>query len=347
MFDLLNPDPRFVSKRKYLSDMFWIVRQFEKTELRDSIYSILGLLDQGTSLANDQAASLSVDYTKSLPDVLRDATRYALCQRGDLSALRLIDYRSDVLADSKLFPTWAVRVDLQREVFDARLLPHFFNADMGLKSQSLLADVSVGENILLLEGIVVDEVLRSTDTFLESTWSSHEEVHKWLVSVKEIAMSHSNVANQEERYLAIASTLVAGAKYSGKRAQSEDLQILVDYLKSLTMDDDDRASDSARIKKGFDFERAASMRNASCMDYCIKRRFFITGTAGRVGIGPRCMQPGDVVTVLREGGNPFILRKKGDGYWLLGNAYVHGVMDGEAVQIHKARGGSEEIFQVW
>jgi hypothetical protein len=345
MFDLINPDPRYLSMRTYLSNMFWTVRQFEKTEPRDSIYAILGLLNQDTSPPNDQAVLLGVDYTRSLPDVLRDATRYALCQTGDLSALRLINHRSDVLAVSQTFPTWAVRVDLQREVFHAQVLPHFFNADMGLKSQSLLADVSVGENMLLLEGIVVDEVLQSTDTCLEGTWKSYEEFHEWLVSVKEIAMRHSNVENQEELYLAIASTLVAGITHSGKRAQSEDLQIMVDYLKSLATSDDDRASDSARIKKGFDFERAVSMRDVSLVEKCMKRRFFVTGT-GSVGIGPRCMQPGDVVTVLRGGQSPFILRKTGYRYWLLGETYVHGVMDGEAVQIHKARGRSEEIFHV-
>jgi hypothetical protein len=345
MFDLLNPDPRFVPTRKYLSGLFWTVPQFEKTEPRDSIYAILGLLDQDTSLTNDQAVLLGVDYTKSLPDVLQDATRYALCQRTVIDALCLIDHHSDVLADSQPFPTWAVRVNRQRQVSDARCLPYFFNADMGLESQSLLADVSFGKNVLLLKGIVVDEVLQTTITCLGSTWASNEEFHKWLVSVKGIAMSHSNVANQEELCLAIAFTLVSGDTHSGKRARSEDLQILVDYLKSSTMSDDDRASDSARIKKGFDFERAASMKNASYVGCCMERRFFVTGT-GSMGIGPRCMQPKDVVTVLREGRKPFILRKKGDGYWLLGEAYVHGVMDGEAVQIHKARGGSEEIFHV-
>jgi hypothetical protein len=345
MFDLLNPDPRFMSTRQYLSDVLSRIQQFEKTEPRDSIYAILGLLDHETSLANDQAALLGVDYTKSLPDVLRDATRYALYQKGDLSALRLVNHRSDVFADAQTFPTWAVRVDLQIGVFDAWSLNQLFNAYEGLESPSLLADVSFGENMLLLEGILVDEVLHTTGICLQSTWNSYEEFHEWLISVKEIAMSHSNVANQEELYLAIASTLVAGATYIGTRVQSEDMQILVDYLKHLTMGDDDRASDSARIKKGFDFERATSMRGASSVQSCLKRRFFVIGT-GSVGIGPCCVQPGDVVTVLRGGRTPFVLRKKGDGYWLLGEAYVHGMMDGEAVLIHKARGGSEEIFHV-
>ena len=87
------------------------------------------------------------------------------------------------------------------------------------------------------------------------------------------------------------------------------------------------------------------MCEASALYHCTKRRFFVTA-AGHMGLGPRCMQPEDIVVVLRGGRKPFVLRKKVDGYWLLGEAYVHGVMDGEAVQLHKARGGAEQVFHI-
>jgi hypothetical protein len=58
------------------------------------------------------------------------------------------------------------------------------------------------------------------------------------------------------------------------------------------------------------------------------------------------MQPEDVVVVLRGGFSPFILRKKADSYWLIGEAYMHGMMYGEAVQMDRSRGGSEVVFHV-
>jgi hypothetical protein len=41
----------------------------------------------------------------------------------------------------------------------------------------------------------------------------------------------------------------------------------------------------------------------------------------------------DYVCVLRGAMVPFILRKRGDGYWgFVGEAYVHGIMDGGFVK---------------
>jgi len=345
MLEMICPDHRFALNSEDLANMFVTIRQFEKTEPKDSIYAILGLLDKDTSPEISQAALLEVDYAKSLSSVLRDATRYSLCQRGDLSALCQIYHHFDVLANYESFPTWAIRADVQRAAGDAVDLPFHFNASDGLEAPSLLDDVSLGEGVLLLQGMMVDEVYQTTATCLRSTWKRHKKFYEWLISVMGTVLRHCNVASRGELYLATAFTLVVEQTWGGGRAQSSDPQGLLDYLKSLTLDDNDEASDGDRITKGFDSGKMESMRGASFMEYCMDRRFFVTG-AGRVGIGPRCMQPGDIVVVLRRGWHPFVLRKKSDGYWLIGAAYVHGIMDGEAVQSHKARGGSEEVFQV-
>jgi len=345
MFEILYPDLRFGSKREYLATMFVTIQKFEKTEPKDSIYAILGLLYKDTSLESSQAALLEVDYAKTLSNVLRDATRYSLCQKGDLYALKLINHRFDVLDDSQSFPTWTLRADLQQGAQDPSYLPNYFNASGGLEAPYLLHDISLGEEVLLLQGIVVDKVYQTTASCVESTWRKHGEFHDWLISVRDIVLCHCDVTSQEELFLATAFALVAGRARDGGRAQSCDLQVLVEYFKSLTVCENAGAPGGIGIKNGFDLAATRSIYDDSRVDYCLDRRFFVTG-AGCVGIGPRCMQPEDTVVVLRGGNLPFILRNKGDDYWLLGAACVHGIMDGEAVQFHKAQGGSEEVFHV-
>jgi hypothetical protein len=44
------------------------------------------------------------------------------------------------------------------------------------------------------------------------------------------------------------------------------------------------------------------------------------------------MQPGDLVCILFGGITPFILRAKDDYYALVGDAYVYGLMEGEAIR---------------
>jgi hypothetical protein len=52
-----------------------------------------------------------------------------------------------------------------------------------------------------------------------------------------------------------------------------------------------------------------------------------------MGIGPSCTQKGDVVAVLLGGAHCFLLRPKDKQYQLVGNAYVHGMMQGQSILV--------------
>ena len=64
-------------------------------------------------------------------------------------------------------------------------------------------------------------------------------------------------------------------------------------------------------------------------------RLFFTAN-GFVGTGPNAMEPGDSIYVLAGGALPYVLRPVKDAacldtFELIGSCYVHGVMDGQAV----------------
>lgn len=78
-------------------------------------------------------------------------------------------------------------------------------------------------------------------------------------------------------------------------------------------------------------------------------------------LGPDALQEGDVVVILRGGKTPFLLREVsrgsdddddaapaggGGGSWVLvGECYVHGLMDGEG-WVGEEDGGREEVFSI-
>lgn len=68
-------------------------------------------------------------------------------------------------------------------------------------------------------------------------------------------------------------------------------------------------------------------------EYGTNRRFF-TSVGGYFGLGPSCMEQGDVCAVLFGADVPFILRPTeiGETFRLVGQAYMHGVMYGEVVK---------------
>ena len=68
----------------------------------------------------------------------------------------------------------------------------------------------------------------------------------------------------------------------------------------------------------------------------LERRLFVT-KKGYIGAAPLSSQVGDVVYVLAGGHVPFVLRKKPGGQKsaplrLVGECYVHGLMQGEALR---------------
>lgn len=83
------------------------------------------------------------------------------------------------------------------------------------------------------------------------------------------------------------------------------------------------------------------------------RRFFLT-EKGYMGLGPKSMRKGDVVFILRGGQVPFLLRPAGrenvhrvgevDTHVLVGDCYVHGIMDGEAVP--ESKDGWKKLYLV-
>ena len=68
------------------------------------------------------------------------------------------------------------------------------------------------------------------------------------------------------------------------------------------------------------------------MSYLHNRRPFLS-TSGYVGLLPVHSKPGDLICIIFGAIVPFVLRKLDNGqYELIGEAYVHGIMDGEYLE---------------
>lgn len=80
-----------------------------------------------------------------------------------------------------------------------------------------------------------------------------------------------------------------------------------------------------------DLAEAAILYMNTLRSQLIGRIVFVT-SKGYLGLGPQHLQADDVVSIIQGAVTPFILRPTGDGrYQLVGEAYVHGIMDGEAL----------------
>ncbi|KAJ8106168.1 hypothetical protein OPT61_g9720 [Boeremia exigua] len=62
-------------------------------------------------------------------------------------------------------------------------------------------------------------------------------------------------------------------------------------------------------------------------EVCRDRTFFVT-EAGRLGLGPAHISPGDCIHLIHGLKTPFVLHRGLGTYALRGECYVHGLMDG-------------------
>jgi hypothetical protein len=61
------------------------------------------------------------------------------------------------------------------------------------------------------------------------------------------------------------------------------------------------------------------------------RKLFLT-QKGYLGLGPKHVLQGDIVSILKGGSVPVILRNNNEHVRMIGEAYVHNIMDGEAIE---------------
>lgn len=65
-----------------------------------------------------------------------------------------------------------------------------------------------------------------------------------------------------------------------------------------------------------------------------------------MGIGPPGIKLEDIVVILYGGYTPFVLRTNGDKCRFVGECYVHGVMQGEAVRVHRVANSEDVVFRI-
>jgi hypothetical protein len=66
-------------------------------------------------------------------------------------------------------------------------------------------------------------------------------------------------------------------------------------------------------------------------EHVIRGRKFCHTEKGYFGQVPRDTAPGDLVCIFSGGGVPFIVRKQNETYQIIGECYIHGIMNGEAL----------------
>ncbi|KAI1866277.1 uncharacterized protein JN550_007665 [Neoarthrinium moseri] len=331
-------------------DLLWILRQNfhrEATDSRDKVYGVLGLVSSPRDIG-----SIRPDYRRSAREVYEDVTMNLI---GSVSSLSVLAGDATRNAD---FPSWVAdwgqqsKKDVWQWDIERTAMYHHYNAT---KNCELVADRLPG-SILKVEGVLVDSIaavgpLMNSENIGDSTSTTCRDVLA-LASMpdddRQIYKCGGTWADAYWRTLCgdMIVEIEGSLKYEMRRTKPEDRQMYELWRTVLQFGYDEALNNHTGIVdlEGYQASVVRATRN---------RKFFVTQN-GYLGLGPDPILPGDDVYVISGSKVPFVLHRVDNSeadsrendsssypvFKLIGDSYVHGIMDGEALESTTATVGS-------
>jgi hypothetical protein len=332
-----------------LLDLMAGYRYCQATDPRDKIFALMGLIPPDFGNSDER---LAPDYAVPYEEIFMRTVRFLITVTGNLDILSYCDAPYDqtnianlmsdsifnksvsTLSERTALPSWvpdwsrttsasplrlrnsiSVPADRQMSATDDILI----YKSCGNTRPSLRQ--STDEDALILRGILFDKIKNCSGKpghiFLEG---NRGPIYDCLRLVKSSKVCRYKSEN--DRSQAFLRTLVADVVH-GKRATESDAKALDDWV-MLKQDHLGVEDLSDRIKLSANLVEAVSAAWNG-------RQFFMS-EKGYMGLAPITTRAGDAVCILFGGQVPFILRERDDfGHSMIGECYVHGIMDGEAI----------------
>lgn len=328
---------------------------FDCTDPRDHVFSLLGLGAGGPTILPDYEASVS--------EVFR---RFSISMMIEGNSLKLLS----LAPDRAVFQTPEVQrlEDLPTWVPDLRLMRADVMASFTVRPQGFFAggrgkpvlSVSDNERLLHCQGLLLDSFQKFATSLVEMLLEDIPELRKswetasdpsperrerrfirWLKSAYQTAFGHDGPYDPDfvpEPGLAnsFSRTMSCGTDFLRNRLSPEQVTTIWNFIQWKVGSDANRDEATERdstIKLNY-----STTTRDSLLLLTLGAKFCVT-ESGRFGQVPLDSKLGDRICVLTGGEVPFVVRPTGRGtYTLLGECYVDGIMDGEALQEASARG---------
>ncbi|KAG4421912.1 hypothetical protein IFR04_005024 [Cadophora malorum] len=300
-------------------------RHFHATDPRDKLFALLGIAK------DTEALGLHPDYRKSCQEVYSDFAR-ALIRHGYLEILSLCELPKKIDGLPSWVHDWSAkgyRAPLQQRSLNRRarpitsMLEPKFSASRTYQTTNLEDQhITSWRMPLSLCATFLGEVQQ-----VGMSWE-RDGYGQWLHDLQRLSSLIPDTSiTSGGAARAVWRTAVADQEVRrgiGKpRLSEEKVRFVHESLKDI----DVNLLDAQRFTC------------AGLGDYCEQLRVIAQGrrpllaSGIYLGLGPRETEPGDLVFIILGADTPYILRRSGQDQTLqlVGEAYIHGVMDGEAM----------------
>jgi hypothetical protein len=287
-----------------------LLRGHESKDPRDKIYGMLAL-----AAAEASRLSLLPNYHQGTEDLYTKLALSFILKTRELKVFMCILPRPRVLHLPSWVPDWTIPIDLDLLAWHTRMRFSGMYGAHRLKP----ADCVVGTNItsLRIAGSIVDSVKQ-----IVATSGPYRRRMQTIVNVAQ-SWPHAGGTkcidhNPPRESLALT---LCGSNIGGERVYSfRELSFFDQWTTRMTLSPFDITYTNHQVAE-FDYS----------VSWISNGRRFVLSEENRIGWVPENTTVGDVIAVLTGSGDPVVLRPREDGYIVIGTAYVHGIMDGEAM----------------
>jgi hypothetical protein len=326
-------------------------QHLESSDPRDKIYALLGLANDREDL---ESRGVFPNYKKAESEVFKSVT-VALLQQGHISILSICRSPEAPLDSPSWVPDWSrpMPATLQDVEPDHMTLTPKFNAsgvETNLRNITILRNGEAIER-LLIECCVYDQIYATGEVTRVPKTGTCVDPFDWLYETLRLTYQRNNLyVNFGRRLRAVVRASVGGitAGYNKLTERMKDdsldarcreaLYLLMQGVRKIerpdiTLDLRDYIVNK-QVANPFQKEEEKS-GGSLIMDYMrisAGRSVIATGK-GHPALVSRHAKRGDIVALVRGAQVPFILRRHvNKKYSIVGEAYVDGIMDGEAVE---------------
>ncbi|KAI0006777.1 heterokaryon incompatibility protein-domain-containing protein [Xylariaceae sp. FL0662B] len=336
----------------------------QASDPRDYVFSQLG--HYSAWVASEQALIIQPDYENPVETIYHEIAIRALKTSPTLMILNAVAVNDEPCLQAgkaKTLPSWVPRWDYGR-FHNLIGYPGRYNA-----SPARAMDVAFkkGFAILVAKGIIIDTISKISEKFISQTFNTESRRKGVLIQRAWTLCNNGGHSSQLAKYSsrpkylnsditaleAFLSTL-APEKATVDIAKDSALKLStypsgVAALAKLCSPSCFSTKDDPRKALPADSQKKANWsvwaQNAEAT--AVNRKFAIT-KKGHFTMVPPTTKAGDTVCVLFGGETPYILRDTGlpYEYQFIGEAYVYGMMNGEALELAKTSQILETTFKI-
>ncbi|OBT93614.2 hypothetical protein VE01_08081 [Pseudogymnoascus verrucosus] len=302
------------------------LRQDKATDPRDKVFALVGIAE------DRQVLNLRPNYSKSCAEVYIN-TAHTLFQAGYIEILSLCESLQRIPELPSWVPDWSretYRCPLQRRTLNrdtnyptTLLQPRFSASGTHNFIIGQASGCNEGDNkTLSLSGTFVGEVQS-----VGAIWE-HEGVTRWLCDLNNLSQLSSRAVEGSKQAQVTWRTAVADQEIwhgtEKPRLSESTIRKVHEFLTN---------RDLGHLDSQTFTEAGLGDYNQQLQEIARGRRPMLA-SGGYIGIVPSETKPGDSVFVISNADVPYIFRQQPQGNMLqlIGDAYVHGIMDGEALE---------------